>query len=127
MRRVSIPPFPPTSTVMACATSLMATLQAASLIAWGGGLHLALVGGAERMNHVPIALKYKAAERLGRVFAKSPADALELLSKLVPADFNLPVSGWANRVSGRTMGEHMEDTARELDIFRAEQDTCPFE
>ena len=117
------PTIPAYSTVMACATSLMATLQAASLIAWGGGLHLALVGGAESMSHVPIALKYKAAERLGRVFAKSPADALELLSKLVPADFNLPVSGWANRVSGRTMGEHMEDTAKELDIFRAEQDT----
>jgi acetyl-CoA C-acetyltransferase/acetyl-CoA acyltransferase len=34
----------------------------------------------------------------------------------------LPISGWTNRVSGRTMGDHMEDTAKELGISRVDQD-----
>ena len=34
----------------------------------------------------------------------------------------MPLSGWANRVSGRTMGAHMEDTAKELGISRLDQD-----
>jgi acetyl-CoA C-acetyltransferase/acetyl-CoA acyltransferase len=74
------------------------------------------------MSHVPIALKYRVAERLLGEFAKDPGAAVKMLATLTPADFELPTKGWANRVSGRTMGEHMEDTAKELGISRAEQD-----
>jgi acetyl-CoA C-acetyltransferase/acetyl-CoA acyltransferase len=74
------------------------------------------------MSHVSIALKYKVAERLLGEFVSNPAAALASFAKLSPADFDLPTKGWANRVSGRTMGEHMEDTAKELGISRAEQD-----
>jgi acetyl-CoA C-acetyltransferase len=115
------PAIPAYSTVLACSTSLMATLQAAGLIGHGG-VQLALVGGVESMSHVAIALKYPVAERLLGQFAGQPAAALEALTKLTPADFDLPTRGWANRVSGRTMGEHMEDTAKELGISRSEQD-----
>lgn len=115
------PTIPASSSIMACSTSFMAALQAAGMIG-RGGTHLALIGGAESMSHVPIALKYKVAERFMADAAKGGASALALLSKLTPADFNLPTSGWANRVSGRTMGDHMEDTAKELGIAREEQD-----
>jgi acetyl-CoA C-acetyltransferase/acetyl-CoA acyltransferase len=115
------PTIPAYSTVMACSTSFMGTLQAAGLIG-RGGMHLGLVGGVDSMSHVAIALKYKVAERLLGDFAKDPAAAALSLSKLSPEDFDLPTKGWANRVSGRTMGEHMEDTAKELGVSRTEQD-----
>lgn len=113
--------IPAYSTIMACSTSFMGTLQAAGLIG-RGSMHLGLVGGVESMSHVAIALRYKVAERLLGDFAKDPAAAALSLSKLSPADFDLPTKGWANRVSGRTMGEHMEDTAKELGVSRTEQD-----
>jgi acetyl-CoA C-acetyltransferase/acetyl-CoA acyltransferase len=106
---------------MACSTSFIAALQAAGMLG-SGGVHLALVGGVESMSHVSIALKYKVAEHLVREFARDPSAALAAFAQLSPADFDLPTKGWANRVSGRTMGEHMEDTAKELGISRAEQD-----
>jgi acetyl-CoA C-acetyltransferase/acetyl-CoA acyltransferase len=115
------PTVPAYSTVLACSTSFIGTLQAAGMLGHGG-MHLALVGGVESMSHVSIALKYKVAERLLGEFVSNPAAALASFAKLSPADFDLPTKGWANRVSGRTMGEHMEDTAKELGISRAEQD-----
>jgi acetyl-CoA C-acetyltransferase len=115
------PKIPAYSTIMACSTSFMATLQAAGMIG-RGGMHLALVGGVESMSHVPIALKYKVAEGLVGEFARDPRAAAAAFARLTLADFDLPGKGWTNRVSGRSMGEHMEDTAKELGISRAEQD-----
>jgi acetyl-CoA C-acetyltransferase len=115
------PTIPSYSTVMACSTSFIGTLEAAGMIG-RGGTHLALVGGVESMSHVAIALKYRVAERLFGEFARNPAGALASIATLSASDFDLPTRGWANRVSGRTMGEHMEDTAKELGISRAEQD-----
>ena len=115
------PHIPAYSTILACSTSFIATLQAAALMG-RGGMHLALVGGVESMSHVAIALKYRVAERLLGEFATNPSGAMAPFAKLTPADFDLPTRGWANRVSGRTMGEHMEDTAKELHIAREEQD-----
>ena len=115
------PRIPAYSTIMACSTSFMATLQAAGMIG-RGGMHLALVGGVESMSHVPIALKYKVAEGLVGEFARDPRAAAAAFARLTLADFDLPGKGWTNRVSGRSMGEHMEDTAKELRISRAEQD-----
>lgn len=79
------PAVPAYSTVMACSTSMTATLQAAGMLG-RSGMHLALVGGVESMSHSPVA------------------------------------KGWINRLSGRSMGDHMEDTAKELHISRADQD-----
>jgi acetyl-CoA C-acetyltransferase len=115
------PKIPAYSTIMACSTSFMATLQAGGMIG-RGGMHLALVGGVESMSHVPIALKYKVAEGLVGEFARDPRAAAAAFARLTLADFDLPGKGWTNRVSGRTMGEHMEDTAKELGISRVEQD-----
>jgi acetyl-CoA C-acetyltransferase len=119
------PTIPAYSTVMACSTSFIATLQTAGLIGQGP-LHLALVGGAESMSHVPIALKFKVAEGIVGDFSKNPAAAAEAFGRLTLADFDLPTGGWTNRVSGRSMGEHMEDTAKEWGISRTDQDQRAF-
>lgn len=115
------PEIPAFSTVLACATSMMATIQAAGMIG-KGGTHLALVGGVDSMSHVPIALKAEAAQRLAALFAKNPGEAASAFNALKPDDFDLPVRGWANRISGRSMGEHTEDTAKCFSIAREDQD-----
>lgn len=113
------PQIPAFSTIMACSTSMMATIQAASMIGRGGN-HLALVGGVETMSRVPIALKPEAALRLMGLAAQGRlAEAAQALGF---EDFNLPVKGWANRISGRSMGDHTEDTVKHFAITRADQD-----
>src|ERR1700761_2127597 len=116
------PNIPAFSTVMACSTSFIGTIEAAGMVGRGGDLHLALVGGVETMSHVPLALKAQFADSVLGQFAKNPAGALETLSRVTPQDFDLPVHGWANRQSGRSMGEHTEDTAKRFHIAREDQD-----
>src|SRR5215472_18606156 len=106
---------------MACSTSFMGVIVAAGMLGRGGA-HLALVGGAETMSHVPIALKRQIADRLVAAFPRDPAGAAEMLTHLTAADFDLPLNAWANRVSGRSQGQHTEDTARRFGVGRAEQD-----
>jgi acetyl-CoA C-acetyltransferase/acetyl-CoA acyltransferase len=115
------PTIPAVSTVLACSTSFMGVVEAAGMIG-SGGLHLALVGGAETMSHVPIALKRAVADRLVATFARDPAGAAQLLAGFTAADFDLPLNAWANRVSGRSQGQHTEDTARRFEISRVAQD-----
>jgi acetyl-CoA C-acetyltransferase/acetyl-CoA acyltransferase len=115
------PDLPAFSDVMACSTSFIGTLFSAGMVG-KGGTHLALVGGAETMSHVPIALKQDVADRIVGLFPKNPSGALEVVQSVKPDDFNLPIHGWANRVSGRSMGEHTEDTAKHFAIARADQD-----
>lgn len=112
---------PAFSTVLACATSFMAMVEAAGMIG-RGGTHLALTGGVETMSHVPIGLKMRTADRVIAEFAKSPTTAVHALSHVTPADFDLPVGGWVNRQSGRSQGEHTEDTVKYFNISRADQD-----
>lgn len=115
------PTIPAFSTILACSTSMAAAIQAGAMLGRGGA-HLALVGGVETMSHVPIALHQMVSDRIAGLAAKNPAEALAALAGLTPADFNLPVRGWANRISGRSMGEHTEDTAQRFAIPRADQD-----
>ncbi|HUK07486.1 MAG TPA: acetyl-CoA C-acyltransferase [Stellaceae bacterium] len=112
---------PAFSTVLACATSFMAAVEAAGMVG-RGGMHLALVGGAETMSHVPIALKTPIADRFIAAALTNPGSALESLSHVTAADFDLPLHGWVNRKSGRSQGEHTEDTAKYFRISRADQD-----
>jgi len=41
---------------------------------------------------------------------------------MTPAEFDLPLNAWANRVSGRSQGQHTEDTAKRFEISREAQD-----
>jgi acetyl-CoA C-acetyltransferase/acetyl-CoA acyltransferase len=115
------PTIPAASTVQACATSLLGVVEAAGMVGTGG-VNLVLVGGVETMSHVPIALKRAVADRLLATFARDPAGAAQLLSGLTAADFDLPLNAWANRVSGRSQGQHTEDTAKRFQISRGDQD-----
>jgi len=115
------PTIPAFSTTLACSTSFVGLIEAAGMVG-RGGTHLALVGGVETMSHVPIALKTEVADRLVGLFARDPAGAAAMLGGLSAGDFNLPAKAWANRVSGRSQGEHTEDTARRFEISRAAQD-----
>lgn len=119
------PEIPAYSTQLACSTSMLATIQASGMLGKGGN-HLALVGGVESMSHVPIALKPDAAQKLLLLLQTDPAAALEAFNALKPDDVDLPVRGWANRISGRSMGEHTEDTAQFFAIDRKDQDQIAF-
>ena len=115
------PTIPAFSTVLACSTSFMGLIEAAGMVG-RGGTHLALVGGVETMSHVPIALKAAVADKLIATFPRDPAAAAAMLTGLSAADFNLPLTAWANRVSGRSQGQHTEDTAKRFQISRQDQD-----
>src|SRR5581483_58825 len=115
------PQLPAFSTVIAGSTSFMGVVEAAGMLG-KGGTHLALVGGVETMSHVPIALKRAAADAVVAQFGRDPAGAAARLTQLTAGDFDLPLNAWANRVSGRSQGQHTEDTARRFAIPREDQD-----
>lgn len=115
------PTMPAFSTVLACSSSFMATIEAAGMIG-RGGMHLALAGGVETMSHVPIALKMPIADEIIAAFAQNPGAAADRLGHVNAGDFDLPIHGWVNRQSGRSQGEHTEDTARFYAVSREDQD-----
>jgi acetyl-CoA C-acetyltransferase len=114
------PTVPAFSVTLACSTSMTAAFTAAGMI--GPGIDTILVGGAEVMSSPPIGLTAKASHRLSALFAVNPLEALQALAKLQPEDFRLPTKGWSNRITGRSMGDHMEETAQQWAIGRADQD-----
>lgn len=114
------PNVPAFSTVLACSTSMTATFAAAGML--GGGLDLTLVGGSEVMSRPSIALTAEASKRLTDLFAQDASAALAALQSLTPRDYVLPTKGWANRITGRTMGDHMEETAKAWRVSRKSQD-----
>jgi len=119
------PTVPAFSVVLACSTSMTAAFAAAGMI--GPGVDTVMVGGAEVMSRPPIGLQPETAVRLMGLFAKDPPAALAALGSLTPQDFILPVKGWANRITGLTMGDHMEITAKEWNIGREAQDEWAYQ
>ncbi|GAA0443872.1 MULTISPECIES: thiolase family protein [Sphingomonas] len=114
------PNVPALSVVLACSTSMVATFAAAGML--GGGTDLTMVGGSEVMSRPSVALTADASKRLTDLFAQDAAAALAALQALTPRDYVLPTKGWANRITGRTMGDHMEETAKAWRISREAQD-----
>lgn len=115
------PNVPAFSVVLACSTSMTAAFAAAGML--GEVIDLAMVGGAEVMSRPPIALTSEASKRLTDLFARDPAAAVAALNALELQDYVLPLKGWANRITGRTMGDHMEETAKAWHISREAQDS----
>ena len=115
------PRIPAFSTTLACSTSFMGAIEAAGMIG-RSDLSLALVGGVETMSHVSLALKTETADRVQAAAAHDPAAAAAMLGAVGAADFDLPRGAWANRQSGRSQGQHTEDTARHFAIPREAQD-----
>jgi acetyl-CoA C-acetyltransferase/acetyl-CoA acyltransferase len=114
------PTVPAFSVVLACSTSMTATFAAAGML--GGETDLTMIGGSEVMSRPSIALTAEASKRLTDLFAKDAMGALTALQSLAPNDYVLPTKGWANRITGRTMGDHMEETAKAWRISREAQD-----
>lgn len=116
---------PSYSVVLACSTSMTAAFAAAGMI--GGGIDVVMVGGVETMSRPPIGLTAASTDRLRNLLAQKPAEALGALGQLGPADFVLPTKGWSNRITGRTMGDHMEETAQQWAITRQAQDEWAYQ
>ncbi len=114
------PNVPAFSVVLACSTSMTATFAAAGML--GGGTDLTMVGGSEVMSRPSLSLTADASKRLTDLFAQNATAALAALQSLTPRDYVLPTKGWANRITGRTMGDHMEETAKAWRVSRKAQD-----
>jgi acetyl-CoA C-acetyltransferase len=105
---------PAFSTVMACSTSMMGAIEAAGMLD-DRGRSLALVGGAESLSRVQIALNQKMSDWLRSLLqAKTMKQRLATLASLRPSTVGLFVPSVANRTTGKSMGEHMEMTIAQL-------------
>jgi acetyl-CoA C-acetyltransferase len=115
----SVPAF---STVLACSTSMVAALQAASMLARGSG-DLALVGGVECMSRVQFGLSQNFSDVLRRLFqARSLGQRLESVKALRLRDLRLHILQVKNRATGKSMGEHCEEMAKAWRVGREAQD-----
>jgi acetyl-CoA C-acetyltransferase len=120
------PHVPTFTTIMQCSTSMVGVFEAAGML--GQRAALAIVGGVESMTRVQIGLGQNFSVWLRRVFqARSLADRLRVLRHLHPTDIRLFVPEVKNRVTGRSMGEHTEDMAKDWNIGRLEQDELALE
>ena len=114
------------TTIMQCSTSMVGAFEAAGML--GQRAALAMVGGVESMSRVQIGLNPNLSVWLRRMFqAGSAAERLRTLRRLRPSDIRLFVPEVKNRVTGRSMGEHTEDMAKDWNIGRREQDELALE
>ncbi|MGZ5867074.1 MAG: acetyl-CoA C-acyltransferase [Xanthobacteraceae bacterium] len=117
---------PTFTTVMQCSTSMVGVFEAAGML--GHDSALAMVGGVESMTRVQIGLSSNFSVWLRQFFqARSMGQRLSILRKLRPSDIRLYVPEVKNRVTGRSMGEHTEDMAKDWKIGRQEQDELALE
>ena len=115
------PATPAYSTVLACSTSMVAVFEAAGMLR--GDLSLALCGGVESMSRVQIGLKQGFSDLIRRVSqARSFGERIDRMSEFRWKDFGLHVPSVANRATGKSMGEHCEEMAKQWKIPRADQD-----
>ena len=121
----TIPAF---STVMACSTSMIGALEAASMLD-NDARSLALVGGTESLSHVQIGLSQSLSDWLRGFLQARGFDAkLQQIGALAHTRVGLFIPAVANRSTGKSMGEHMEESVRALGtISREDQDVWAFE
>jgi acetyl-CoA C-acetyltransferase len=121
------PHVPTFTTMMQCSTSMIGVFEAAGLLG-SGGRELALVGGVDSMSRVQVGIGQNLSDWLRHVMqARSVTERLEALASLRPADLALFVPQVKNRATGKSMGEHCEDMAKEWRVTREEQDRLALE
>jgi acetyl-CoA C-acetyltransferase len=114
----SMPAF---STVLACSTSMVAVFEAAGMLREDMGL--ALCGGVESMSRVQIGLRQGLSDFIRRFSqARSFGERIDRLGELRWSDVRLHVPSVANRATGKSMGEHCEEMAKQWNIARSDQD-----
>ena len=115
------PATPAFSTVLACSTSMVAVFEAAGML--GRDVNLAMCGGVESMSRVQIGLPQGLSDFIRRQSqARSLGERVDRLGEFHWKDFGLHVPSVANRATGKSMGEHCEEMAKEWHIARADQD-----
>jgi acetyl-CoA C-acetyltransferase len=112
---------PAFSTVLACATSMVAVFEAAGML--GRDRHLALCGGVESMSRVQIGLTQGMSDWIRRMSqARSFGERLDRLGEISGTDIKLRIPSIKNRATGKSMGEHCEEMAKQWNIARGDQD-----
>jgi len=115
---LSTPAF---STVLACATSMVAVFEAAGML--GNDMHVALCGGVESMSRVQIGLTQGMSDWIRRMSqARSFGERVDRFGELRGADLKLRIPSIKNRATGKSMGEHCEEMAKQWNIARSDQD-----
>ncbi len=115
------PETPAFSTVLACSTSMAAVFQAAGMLS--PQVQVALCGGTESMSRVQIGLRQGLSDTIRRVSqARTFGERLDRLAEVRWSEVGLHVPAVKNRATGKSMGEHCEEMAREWKIARADQD-----
>jgi acetyl-CoA C-acetyltransferase len=121
------PHVPTYTTIMQCSTSMVGVFEAAGMLEEKRA-SLAMVGGVESMSRLQIGLSQNFSVWLRRlVQTRGLVKRLSLFSKLRLSDIRLHVPEVKNRVTGRSMGEHTEDMAKDWNIGRHEQDELALE
>jgi acetyl-CoA C-acetyltransferase len=116
------PTVPTSSVVMQCSTSMVAALDLAGRIGRGVG-ELGLAGGTESMTHVQVGLTQPLSDWLRRIGqARDWKKRAEIAAQLPGHDVHLQLQSIKNRTTGKSMGEHSEETAQEWGIRREDQD-----
>jgi acetyl-CoA C-acetyltransferase len=106
------------STTLACSTSLVAAIEAASMISED---EIAIAGGVESMSNTQLGLSTKTSNWVKDFFASK--DFVSKLQKIGGLfQFRLFIPSGKNRSTGKSMGEHAEITAQRLGIERRDQD-----
>jgi acetyl-CoA C-acetyltransferase len=121
------PTVPTSSVVMQCSTSMVAAFDLAGRIGRGIG-DLGLAGGTESMTHVQVGLTQPLSDWLRKVSqARDWKKRAEIATQLPAHDVHLHLQSIKNRATGKSMGEHSEETAKEWGIAREEQDAYALE
>jgi acetyl-CoA C-acetyltransferase len=116
------PTVPAYSVVLACASSVTAAIAGGGMLQ-DGVRDLAIVGGVESLSRVQIGLNQKLSDWLRHFLqARSLGAKLETFSELHWNNVRLHIPVIVNRATGKSMGEHTEETAKEWHISRAAQD-----
>ena len=119
--------IPATSTIMACSTSMVAAFEAAGMLD-DTTRTLALVGGVESMSHIQLGLGVNLSDWVrGFQRARSLGEKFAHAADLKVRDVKLYVPSITNRVTGMSMGEHTEITAKQWNIPREAQDRFALE
>jgi acetyl-CoA C-acetyltransferase len=108
--------------VLACASSVTAAIAAGSMLQ-EGVRDLAIVGGVESLSRVQIGLNQKLSDWLRHFLqTRSLGAKLETFSELHWNNIRLHIPAIVNRTTGKSMGEHTEETAKAWHISRVAQD-----
>ena len=119
----TIPAF---STVKACSTSMVGVFEAAGMLA--DHAPLAMVGGVEAMSQVQIGLTQGLSNWLRAVMqARTLGQRLDAIANIRFKDIKLDIPSVKNRSSGKSMGEHCEEMAKQWKAPREMQDRIAYD